>query len=98
MKKKSTKIFIVLLLVVVTAGAVLFIRTRKNNAPSSTQTVDQFTNWKLYQNEKVSFTIPSQWIEKPLLIQGSGYTQEFTDPEKKYNVLSDYPRAFSPRL
>ncbi|MBU1016832.1 hypothetical protein KJ678_01560, partial [Patescibacteria group bacterium] len=42
-------------------------------------------NWKTYQNENVTFKFPSSWVEKPILIRGSGYTQEFEDPKNKFS-------------
>jgi len=43
-------------------------------------------NWKSYRNGNVIFKFPSQWIEKPILIRGSGFTQEFEDPENKFSL------------
>jgi hypothetical protein len=60
-------------------------------------------NWKTFQNADVLFSVPSSWIEKPVLIRGSGYTQEFTDPGENpvlsfmssgnYNQLTGKPYA-----
>lgn len=47
---------------------------------------DSTENWKAYQDEDVTFKYPSQWIEEPILIRGSGFTQEFRDPEGKFSL------------
>lgn len=43
-------------------------------------------NWKTYQNEDIIFNYPSQWVKKPILMQGSGLTQAFEDPELKFSL------------
>lgn len=45
---------------------------------------DPTADWETYRNENVTFKFPSRWIEKPILIHGSGFDQEFEDPEGKF--------------
>jgi len=53
--------------------------------PATDSTSD--SDWKTYQNEKVIFKFPPQWTQKPILIRGSGFTQEFKDPENKFSLI-----------
>ncbi len=46
---------------------------------------DETADWKTYKDENVTFKFPPRWVEKPILIRGSGYTQEFEDPENKFS-------------
>lgn len=39
-----------------------------------------------YQNETVTFKFPVEWIQKPILVRGSGFTQEFEDPTAKFHL------------
>jgi len=59
----------------------------RQNRPGSVSTVSESnptTIWKTYKNGGIAFEYPPNWIEKPVLVQGSGFTQEFDDPEDKY--------------
>jgi len=54
------------------------------NLTSSIQNNPTPYSWSTYENEDLTFKFPSQWTDKPILIRGGGYTQEFDDPQKKY--------------
>ncbi|KKU83399.1 hypothetical protein A2973_04530 [Candidatus Gottesmanbacteria bacterium RIFCSPLOWO2_01_FULL_49_10] len=41
-------------------------------------------NWKTYSFSDGSFKHPNSWAEKPILIRGSGFTQEIKDKEGLY--------------
>jgi hypothetical protein len=46
-------------------------------------------NWNTYTeiNQVFEFKYPKDWKEKPILLQGEGYTQEFKDKEGPYNLV-----------
>jgi len=46
---------------------------------------DPTANWKTYQNENVTFKFPSEWTQNPILVRGSGFSQEFEDPKGKFS-------------
>lgn len=46
----------------------------------------KFNYWQTYQNETITFKFPSEWIQRPILIRGSGFTQEFEDPEAGFHL------------
>ncbi|OGV97217.1 hypothetical protein A2W24_04295 [Microgenomates group bacterium RBG_16_45_19] len=52
-----------------------------------TPTTDSTTEWEIYTtntDENISFKYPSPWQRLPILIRGSGFLQEFEDPEGSF--------------
>lgn len=60
----------------------------ETSVKESSPTTDPTVNWKTYTNENITFQFPSNWTEKPILIRGSGSTQEFEDPEGKFTFTT----------
>lgn len=55
--------------------------------PTQTQVPeDGLENWRTFRNEKdgFEFRYPASWVTKPILIRGSGYTQEFESQDGLY--------------
>lgn len=52
-------------------------------APKAQPTISETADWKTYKNEVITFKHPLAWEEKPIQPRGSGFTQEFKDPEGK---------------
>lgn len=55
---------------------------------ASAKEVDPISNWKIYSNNSagISFKYPPEWEEQPLLVRGSGFTQEITDKKNVYRL------------
>lgn len=80
----KNKIFITLLIAVVTIGVTFFFGTQKNIIPTAPQVTDTTENWKTYEFQEGLFKYPSAWSENPIQISGSGSTREIKDKEGQY--------------
>jgi len=78
--KRSVLILVILLFGTVGIFSYRYYRLKQTVETQVTTSRKTTTNWKTYQNENVTFNFPSEWVEKPILIRGSGFTQEFEDP------------------
>jgi len=61
-----------------------------NTSVITTPTLDSTAGWKTYQDEIVSFKYPSSFTQEPILIRGSGYTQEFSQKKNGYTITFSF--------